>query len=337
LKEVELYKPETYPVKKFIFLFVIIFLILASNCDKKEIENNPNPLAQIPIVSTQNVTDITETTAISGGNVVSNDTSLVLQKGVCWSTNSNPTISDPHTMDGIGSGNYISKIAGLTSNTLYYLRAYATNNNGTGYGNQFIFTTNQGNGDSVTDINGNVYRTIKIGTQIWMVENLKTNKYRNGEYIKYEGSNYAWPFLTIGARCYYDNLKSNDSTYGTLYNFYTLTDPRNIAPLGWHVPNDHDWENLFIFLGGESVAGGKLKETGTIHWLDFNYATNESGFTALPGGFRDGDASFHDLGYYGYWWSSSCSLISMLNVNTSVSVTPNVNPYIGLSVRCVKD
>jgi uncharacterized protein (TIGR02145 family) len=170
---------------------------------------------------------------------------------------------------------------------------------------------------TVMDIEGNLYHTVKIGTQVWMVENLKTTKYRNGDPIpnvtddvKWSNLGHdSWPdFSGEGAYCNYKNNSCKESAYGRLYNWYAVNDSRKIAPMGWHVPTDAEWETLIEYLGGEELVSGRLKETGTKHWEDPNTgATNETGFTALPGGYRDNDGSFNDIGqgFGGYWWSST--------------------------------
>ena len=153
---------------------------------------------------------------------------------------------------------------------------------------------------TMTDQNGNIYKTITIGTQTWMAENLRVTKYRNGDPIPNVTDNAAWAALTTGAYCSYANTTDKDkiATYGLLYNWFTVTDSRNIAPAGWHVPTNDEWETLTTFLGGAG-AGGQMKETGTTHWLSPNTgATNESGFSGTPAGARshDGDGMFKLLG-----------------------------------------
>ena len=166
---------------------------------------------------------------------------------------------------------------------------------------------------TMTDQDDNVYKTITIGTQTWMAENLRTTKYRDGSSIPNVTDNTAWTNKTTGAYCNYNNTKSADTiaTYGRLYNWYAATDSRNIAPTGWHLPTETEWRTLIYYLGGFSVAGGKMKETGTTHWKTPNTgATNESGFTALPTGFRDylgttPIGKFLSMGYDTYYWSST--------------------------------
>lgn len=200
------------------------------------------------------------------------------------------------------------------------------------------------NANTVTDINGNVYNTVKIGSQVWMVENLKVKNYRNGDPIANVTDPVQWSNVSGGAYCSYDNSNSNADVYGYLYNWFAATDKRNIAPSGWHVPNNNDWNILIDYLGGEGVAASKLKETGVTHWLSPNTgATNESGFTGLPAGKRAGD-----LG--GFWflhnqlnlWSTdeldvSSARSRPIEVNSYGCIWGYDNKKSGLSIRCVKD
>jgi uncharacterized protein (TIGR02145 family) len=197
---------------------------------------------------------------------------------------------------------------------------------------------------TVTDIDGNVYHTVTIGTQVWMVENLKTTKYRNGDPIPYVTDNLNWEALgniPTGGYCWYNNDTLNKVFYGALYNWYAVTDNRNIAPAGWHVPSDAEWTILTDYLGGLSVAGGKLKEDGTLHWISPNWeATNSTGFTALPGGYRS-YAYFTFLGYYGRWWSSSTANYTAwyrgLCFSDGITYRDNYVKKSGFYVRCVRD
>jgi uncharacterized protein (TIGR02145 family) len=196
---------------------------------------------------------------------------------------------------------------------------------------------------TVTDIDGNVYQTVKIGEQWWMAENLKVTHYRNGDAIPNVTDNTEWPNLSTGAWCSYNNDAGNVSTYGLLYNWYTVADSRNIAPAGWHVPSDAEWQVLVDYLGGASVAGGKMKETGTTHWYSPNTgATNENGFSALPGGCRNYVGEFNTIGGLAYFWSftesSSASACSRyLNANNSDIVRSINTKQYGCSVRLVRD
>ncbi len=196
---------------------------------------------------------------------------------------------------------------------------------------------------TVTDIDGNVYHTISIGTQVWMVENLKTTKYRNGDPIPNVTDGSTWLNNTTGAYCNYDNVLNNATLCGRLYNWYSVNDTRNICPSGWHVSTDAEWTVLTTFLGGENIAGGKLKETGNTHWQNPNTgATNESGFTALPGGYRLGNGSFYDIGNYSSWWSSSeystfFAWFRYVRFDAGIIGIQYDAKISGNSVRCVED
>ena len=194
--------------------------------------------------------------------------------------------------------------------------------------------------NTVKDIDGNEYHTVTIGTQTWMVENLKTIHYNDGTRIPNVTDNVAWVVLSTPAYCWYNNdATTYKNTYGAMYNWYAVNTGK-LAPVGWHVATDAEWTTLTTFLGGESVAGGDLKETGTGNWSIPNIgATNSSGFTALPGGDRyDNGGAFDDIGYGGYWWSSGVTAYAWAMVyNTSNVNRGSIGPSHGFSVRCVKD
>lgn len=209
--------------------------------------------------------------------------------------------------------------------------------------------------NTITDIDGNVYHTVTIGTQTWTVENLKVTRYRNGDAISNITDNTQWINNRTGAYCNYDNSVGNGNTYGHLYNYYAVIDSRNIAPSGWHVPSDAEWVTLVSSLGSESIVGGNLKESGTTHWSSPNTgADNSSGFTALPGGERYYDVnslttSFTNIGTDGYWWSTTklfesndphtWILARRLNYNSRqvTRMTSSITMLTGCSVRLVKD
>lgn len=197
---------------------------------------------------------------------------------------------------------------------------------------------------TMTDQDGNVYKTVTIGTQTWMAENLRTTKYNDGTAIPNVTDNDQWSGLSTGAYCNYNNTINTDTiaTYGRLYNWDAVKTGK-LAPKGWHVPSDAEWTQLTDYIGGLSVAGGKLIEIGTTHWIIPNTgATNETGFTALPGGRRYLNGSFLDFGYVGYWWSATESKAgyawyrSMYYANSSVN-RYNYGKEFGFSVRCVRD
>ena len=325
------------------FILMGMLLMLTNSCKKDDNSNNNNSTGQIPVLTTTAVSNITQTIASCGGNITSDGGATVTARGVCWSTGQNPTIADNKTTDGTGAGSFTSNITGLTAGTIYYVRAYATNNTGTGYGSAMSFTTQGGTTGTVTDIDGNVYHTVIIGTQVWMVENLKTTKYRDGTSIPNVTDGTAWYNLTTGAYCDYANTPTNSAIYGKLYNWYAATDAHNIAPTGWHVPTDAEWSTLTTYLGGESVAGGKLKEIGTTHWASPNTgATNETGFTALPGGYRYDGGTFDGIGDVGYWWSATeddaaSAWYRVVYYSSSDVGRDDYDKELGFSVRCVRD
>jgi len=197
---------------------------------------------------------------------------------------------------------------------------------------------------TVTDREGNVYKTVIIGTQVWMAENLKTTKYQNGDPIPQVLENTAWGALKTGACCWYNNdVKTNKGVYGVLYNWAAINDNRDIAPKEWHIPSDTEWTILTKFLGGKAMAGGKLKETFTGHWSDPNTgATNSTGFTALPAGFRNNSGAFANAGVIGGWWSTteytkSVAWYRYVDYNTSNFYSVSTYKTSGFSVRCIKD
>lgn len=303
-----------------------------------------NQNMSLATVTTSTVTNITTTAATLGGNVTSDGNAAVTERGTVVSASPNPTTSGNKFPNGTGTGSFSSNITGFTPNTTYYVRAYAINSQGTAYGNEVSFKTSSTSGSTVTDIDGNVYNTVTIGTQVWMLENLKTTRYRNGESIPNVTGGAPWMALTTGAYCLYDNLSSSKATYGALYNWYAVNDSRNIAPTGWHVPSDTEWQTLATYLGGVLVAGGKMKEVGTSHWTyESLNTTNSSGFTALPGGYiHTLDGKFYGLGESGMWWSRTAYDANYawkfdINAYGAVLMTANVNKRNGYSVRCLKD
>ena len=239
---------------------------------------------------------------------------------------------------------------GLTSNTTYTYRVYSYNAGGNSptYSNEINLLTDSG---TSVDYDGNTYQLVAIGTQIWTKSNLNVSKYRDGTPIPQVTDLTAWASLTTGAWCYNNNTTANGTTYGKLYNWYAVAgihdnDPntpnKTLAPTGSHMPSDAEWTTLTNYLGGESIAGGKMKSTGTTLWVSPNTgATNESGFTGLPGGERTNNGSFGPIGYSCILWSSSesstsSSWVRILDSSTMVSRI-NYLKAGGFSVRCIKD
>ncbi len=196
--------------------------------------------------------------------------------------------------------------------------------------------------NTVTDIDGNVYTTVTIGTQVWMAENLKTTRYRNGDPISTNLSDTDWKNATTGAYSIYDNKPENDKTYGKLYNWYAVADSRNLCPAGWHVPSDAEWTTLENFLGGDGIEGGKMKAVSNLWQSPNKGATNESGFSGLPGGSRSWDGNYTNVGNYGYWWlstdnSSSNAWGRGLDYDNGYSGLHASDERRGFSVRCLRD
>jgi uncharacterized protein (TIGR02145 family) len=259
-------------------------------------------------------------------------------------------IGTPDTVSGNTSTSVSAILTGLTPNTKYYFRIKAVSSSDTTRGAYMTFTTtNPGMSTiifnpslaygSVIDIDSNVYKTILIGHQTWMAENLKAIRYNDSTAIPFIPKESDWSDLSTPGYCWYNN---DSVVYGAIYNWHAIS-INNLCPAGWHVPTDAEWTTLMTFLGGENIAGGKIKETSITHWLTNNSGTtNETGFTALPGGYRNYSGTYSNIKRYGYWWSSTESSSvdavcrSMLYSFTSVDRS-NSSKKSGFSVRCLKD
>ena len=196
---------------------------------------------------------------------------------------------------------------------------------------------------TVSDFEGNTYKTVAIGSQTWMAENLRSIKLNDGTAIRVVTDNNTWSNLSTPAYAYYSNDSVNNKyAYGALYNWYTVH-TNKLCPAGWHVPTDAEWTALNTFLGVDTLAGGKLKTTGSFIWYSPNtYATNSTGFNALPGGYRFYNGSFNNSGISGNWWtasenSSSSAWYNYLTFNKGNLYRNNIDKLYGLSVRCIKD
>ncbi|MBA7584635.1 hypothetical protein ES708_26592 [subsurface metagenome] len=290
--------------KRVRWIYIIIgVLLFACEQEKPEPPDYSSKKDVIPQLSTTTVTNITHNSATSGGNVTDNGGASITARGICWNTTGNPIQSDNKTIDGTGTGSFTSNLTDLQGETNYFLRAYATNTIGTAYGNEIDFTTLYTPNGSFTDSrDGNTYNWTRIGSQVWMAENLAylpsvspaSSGARNNPYYyvyAYEGANISEAKAT-------DNYK----TYGVLYNWRAAMEG---CPSGWHLPSDNEWSKLINYIGGESIAGGKMKETDTVHWKSPNTgATNNSGFTGLPGGVRHYNGYFENISNAGSWWST---------------------------------
>lgn len=279
-----------------------------------------------------------------GVYVNSDGGAAISAQGVCWSSSPNPTITDSKTSENLSTDQFVCKLTGLLPNSIYFVRAYATNLIGTSYGNQVSFKTTF---SEVTDANGNVYQTIKIGNQVWFQENLKTSNYNDGTPIPKGVSNSNWSNLA-DSYCFYNNDESTKGRYGALYNWEALKTGK-LCPKGWHIPTDSEWTTLTNSLGGENNSGGKMKEImnddSIISWTDPNVgATNESGFSARAVGNREPTGGFSTSGRSCYFWTSTEDSAnktwawSRILSNDNIAVGRfSISKATGASVRCVKD
>ncbi len=285
------------------------------------------------------------TVASSGGNITSAGGGTITAKGVCWSISANPTTADGHTSDGSGTGTFTSSLTGLSQATVYYVRAYATNGAGTAYGNQVTLST------MFADVDGNTYHFVVIGTQVWMLENLKTTTLNDNTAIPNVEDAATWIGLSTMAYCWYGNLSSNKDQFGALYNWFAVN-TGNLCPTGWRVASDSDYKTLEMYLGmSQSQAdsaywrgtnqGTALKST--TGWQPGGDGTNTSGFTALPGGYRYYlDGTFMENSTSGFWWTSSenDALSAIFRELTSANTTvyrKDSDDRAGKSVRCIKN
>lgn len=298
-------------------------------------------LSLYPAINTKLPSVIASFFSIVGGEITSDGGSSVTERGIYWSTNQAPELTGIKIISGSGSGLFYVQLQKLSANTTYYIKAYAKNSRGTGYGDQVSFTTNS----TVSDVENNAYGFVKIGVNWWLTENLKTKHFNNGEEIlttipavrditSETAPKYQWA---------YDSTETNAAIFGRLYTAYVVKDSRGICPDGWHVATDIEWTSLITLLGGEGIAGGKLKSVGTEFWDSPNTgSSNEFGFSALPAGLRTHHGSFSNKGLSTHWFTSteSSSLFewSRETYKNNLNITrSNTNSNYGLSVRCVKN
>ena len=303
-------------------------------------------LTRLPILISVAASQITPSSAVAGGEVQSDGGLPVTERGICYSLTPNPKTSDIKVVKDGTLGYFSCTLSGLIADTKYYFRSYAINSNGTAYGDELFFKTIAENG--ISDVDGNYYNTVAIGNQVWLAENLKTTKYNDGIGIPLVTESSAWSATTTPGYCWYNNDSvTYKNLYGALYNYQTVNPAtnggKNVCPSGWHVPKDADWAILTTFLGGDSVAGGKLKEVGLMQWAGPNTgATNESKFTALPGGHRYIDGRFLNRRYVAYWWSITDDSATnawgiYIGHSYKYSVLTKFGKQNGCSVRCLKD
>ena len=298
-----------------------------------------------PTITTSDISNITQATAISGGNVITDGGSNVIARGVCWSTSTNPTINDNHTVDGSLTGQFSSNISGLTEGTIYYLRAYATNIAGTSYGDKLKFTSLYSPVECGNPLSygGQIYSTVQIGQQCWFKENLNIGIQINDNLDQTDNG-------VIEKYCY-NNLETNCNVYGGLYqwnevmDYVTTDEAQGICPDGWHLPSNNEWTALSNYLGSVFVVGGFLKEAGFDHWLAPNTgATNSSGFTSLPAGLYEKQYSiFTYRNTFAHFWTSSQYDIANAKAwyqqydSKRISWSNFWVKTYGFSVRCLKN
>ncbi len=325
-----------------------VLLLFFTSCGKED----------LPVVTTASVSEVANTSAVCGGEVTDDGGKTVIARGVVWSISENSDLNnnDGFTNDGEGLGEFTSIITGLTPNTRYYVRAYATSNEGTGYGRQKKFTTfcDDSLGEPCPGMpqftdprDGYTYNTVLIGNQCWMRENLA---WLPEVHHPFMGSSSSPRYYVYGYEVYDEpdiqEAKNTDNykNYGVLYNWQAAQDA---CPSGWRLPSINDWHELVNYLGGSSVAGGKLKSTRTEpdphpRWNKPNKdAANESGFTAVPGGGKDYIGYFISLGQCAYFWSysheNSPYLITILYKDSGIGGYENPASTAGASVRCIRD
>lgn len=286
------------------------------------------------------VTGIGQTSATFSGKVNANEssTTVTFEYSTDYSFG-NSLNAIPNTIITSKSDSVSAEVTGLVTGTLYHARMKCVNAQGTVYSDTISFTPG-----TITDIDGNVYTTITIGTQDWMTENLRVTRYRNGDPIEKITDAGLWEETINGAYVWYGNDSVNFAeTYGALYNWYATVDYRKLCPAGWHIPTRAEWDTLVTYLGGSAVAGGKLKEMGNTHWTTPNTdATDEVSFNGLPGGHRTSDGNqYLNMGDNGYWWSSTANNDTTawdwaLAYNSgSIDYTSNEKSN-GFSARCIR-
>lgn len=295
----------------------------------------------VPIVVPLTGTQVTTTSGTLNGSV--NPNGLPTTVEFIYGENTSFNITVPASQGTITGNTPVAvslNLTGLLPGTPYYYKIKATNADGVTISNNGAIMTNS----PVTDADGNVYDVVLIGNQKWMTENLKTTRYKDGTSITNITDGGNWGSIGSGAYCWYDNdASTNKNTYGALYNYFAVADPKGLCPGGWHVPSQSEFTTLIDYLGGQAVAGGKMKETGTLHWSStYPGVTNESGFTSLPAGYRYTNGQFNGIRNAGYNWSSTLSAPGSswyLDLQPSYlnAFLNNDNNASGKSVRCLKD
>jgi uncharacterized protein (TIGR02145 family) len=344
---------------KKIALFLIVFSSLVA-CQKETTSPTTSPTNNDVTISSFNCAGVKIMGTLTKDKMASNITATIAYTGA----NGKTYLTKSHTSTGV-LGLSATLLAGTLANgegELVYTISGTPTSSGTAnfaiaLGGQTCsinvnvkdVTQTSGYGPNITDVESNTYKTVYIGTQQWMAENLKVTKYSDGTSIPNIIDNTGWLNNTTGAWAYYNNDAANNAKYGKLYNWYAVSKTsngnKNVCPTGWHVPTDAEWTVLTDYLGGKFVAGGKLKEVGTSNWNSPNTdATNTSLFTGLPGGYRYFGGNYDDVGGYGNWWSSTegspgDAWYRSLSANNGIASRDSYdyNKDGGFSVRCLRD
>ena len=299
-----------------------------------------------PAVITGQISDVTANSAVCQGEITYDGGAPVTEKGICWSISPAPDLEDQHIVSSSGGLTYSCTLTGLQSGTRYFARAYVKNGSNIAYGEEVTFLT------GVTDIEGNLYKTVMIGTQVWMAENLKTTRFNDNSPIPNVEESADWIIQSEPAYCWLRNQIAYKDVYGALYNWYAAA-TGTLCPTGWHVPSDNEFKTMEKFLGISEAQlnlydewrgtdqGIQLKST--TGWAAGENGTNSSGFSALPGGYRFGkDGAFNGINMNTYWWSSTPSSDIYGWYRFLTGTNDNVFRYYtsqqgGKYIRCVKD
>jgi len=339
---------------------IVFILFSLTTCKRIESENTI-------VITTDEIVILPEGLYILNGTVVSIGEEEITEHGFCWSESGNPLIDGTSIQLGPrkSKGSFSTTLSNLSKNTAYYVKAYVIANSMPLYGEEKSFTTPETLVPSITDIDNNAYYTVTIGEQTWMADNLKVTHYPDGSQIKLVEDQVTWFNFGLDnqAYCWYENMPSN-GIYGALYTWPAVmygsegsnTNPslvQGVCPDGWHLPSDSEWKQLELFLGISregvdemnwrgTIEGGKMKHEGTSFWNSPNTgATNESGFNALPVGWRHGDGFFRNFGISARFWSCSktgdYAWIRGLDYNSSSVYRNFAGLYEGHSVRCIKN
>jgi uncharacterized protein (TIGR02145 family) len=330
------------------FIILITVVMVFNSCKKKE---TTPIISTAPEATTSPASYIGQKWAVLNGVVnANNEKSKASFEYDTTTAYGNSIISATDSVVGNTSVLVSAGLSGLKMNTTYHYRLKVVNSLGTAYGDDISFTTLSEkvsnilfNPDltygSVSDLDGNIYKTIQVGSQTWMAENLKTTKFNDNTSVPFVTEVTIWSALSSPGYTWYNN---DSIVYGALYNWYSVNTGK-LCPTGWHVPSDEEWTGLTSYLGGDNVAGDKIKEKGTLHWITPNTgATNESGLTGLPGGYRTYIGSFGNIKKIGYWWSSTSfssvdAYYRFISSDYELVVRSNSNQKGGFSVRCLKN